>query len=179
MDNDQLAAAAKGGDESAFYELMQRHKVQMYKIAFACLGNEADALEAMQEVTYRAYLRIGKLREPKYFGTWIVRILLHYCADERKRRSRRYAAGELLGGKESAYEHNDESAYLDKVLLEAEVSKLVDPYQQVIRLKYYQDLTITEIARRMDHPEGTIKTWLHKALRGLRLRLVKDGERHD
>lgn len=37
-------------------------------------------------------------------------------------------------------------------------------------------MTITEIARTLKKPEGTIKTWLHKALGGLRQRLDKEGE---
>ncbi|MNE87137.1 ECF RNA polymerase sigma factor SigW [compost metagenome] len=41
-------------------------------------------------------------------------------------------------------------------------------YRQVLVLKYYRDMTLTEIAEVLDKPEGTVKTWLNKGLKQLR-----------
>ena len=61
-----------------------------------------------------------------------------------------------------------ESALLERMLLESEVERLEDNYRTVIQLKYYHDLTITEIARTLEKPEGTIKSWLFRARAMLR-----------
>ncbi|MNC25650.1 RNA polymerase sigma factor SigV [compost metagenome] len=41
-------------------------------------------------------------------------------------------------------------------------------YRQVLVLKYYRDMTLTEIAEVLGKPEGTVKTWLNKGLKQLR-----------
>jgi RNA polymerase sigma-70 factor (ECF subfamily) len=48
----------------------------------------------------------------------------------------------------------------------------------VIILKYFEDMTIAEIARVIGRPEGTVKTRLHQALSQLRKLLEKDGDFH-
>lgn len=176
MDITALAQAAKRGDDEAFYRLILHYKEQMYKIAYSYLKNEADALEAVQEATCRAYMQIRKLKEPDYVGSWLIRILLNYCADEAKRKNRRYGRQETAAAAGGLYSKDAESELMVKVLLESAVEELDANYQKVIQLKYYHDLTITEIAKKLKKPEGTVKTWLHKALGGLRKRLEKDGE---
>ncbi|GGH22190.1 sigma-70 family RNA polymerase sigma factor [Paenibacillus segetis] len=176
MNNELLALAAKRGDDAAFYSLITEHEEKMYRIAYAYLKNEADALEAVQETTCRAYMQIRKLKEPNYFGSWLIRILMNYCVDELKKRTRREGRQPVEAASVEQQLTNGETALLEKILLEAAVDQLDEKYQQVIQLKYYHDLTIIEIARTLNKPEGTIKTWLHKALGGLRQRLGKDGE---
>lgn len=176
MNNELLAFAAKRGDDEAFYSLITQYEEKLYRIAYTYLKNETDALEAVQEVTCRAYMHIRKLKEPNYFGSWLIRILMNYCADELKKRERRQ--GERKSSSITTEPHlgSGETALLEKMLLESAVEQLDANYQKVIQLKYYHDLTIIEIARTLEKPEGTIKTWLHKALGGLRKGLEKDGE---
>lgn len=176
MDNESLVIAAWRGDDEAFYSLITHHKDKMYRIAYTYLKNEADALEAVQETTCRAYMQIRKLKEPDYFGSWLIRILMNYCTDEVKRRSRRNGSGHASDSSSESRSASGESEWLDRIRLETAVDQLEANHQKVIQLKYYHDLTITEIARTLEKPEGTIKTWLHKALGALRQRLGKDGE---
>lgn len=176
MNNELLALAAKNGDDAAFYSLVTQQEEKMYRIAYTYLRNEADALEAVQEVTYRAYMRIRRLREPSYFVSWLIRILMNYCADEVKKRNRRNGRNHHQATASDQHLMGGESILIQRLLLESAVNELDANYQKVIQLKYYHDMTITEIARTLKKPEGTIKTWLHKALGGLRQRLDKEGE---
>jgi RNA polymerase sigma factor (sigma-70 family) len=67
----------------------------------------------------------------------------------------------------------------ERIELEEAVDALDDRSKQVIKLKYFYDYKISDIAKVMDCPEGTVKTWLHKALQGLRKQLQeKGGEKH-
>ena len=88
MDRTTMLKAAKKGNSEAFIQLLETQKGQIYRIAFAYLKNEQDALEAIQEVTFRAFKNIRKLKEPKYFSTWLTRIMINYCIDELKRKKR-------------------------------------------------------------------------------------------
>lgn len=178
MNNELLALAAKNGDDAAFYSLVTQQEGKMYRIAYTYLRNEDDALEAVQEATCRAYVRVRRLREPSFFVSWLIRILMNYCADEVKKRDRRNGRKYKLATTATDQDLvSGESILLERLLLESAVEELDANYRTVIQLKYYHDMTITEIARTLKKPEGTIKTWLHKALGGLRQRLDKDGER--
>lgn len=70
MDPAILIKKAVKGNKEAFYELISLYKEQLYKTAYAYLKNETDALEAIQEVTYRAYKNIKKLKQAHFFLTW-------------------------------------------------------------------------------------------------------------
>ncbi|MFD1908181.1 RNA polymerase sigma factor [Paenibacillus rhizoplanae] len=56
----------------------------------------------------------------------------------------------------------------DRLDLERAMSRIKPKYRHAVMLKYYQDMTITEIAKVLNKPEGTIKTWLREGLRLLR-----------
>jgi RNA polymerase sigma-70 factor (TIGR02954 family) len=164
----ELVRRAKRGDEAAFYELMQLHKVRLYRIALSYLKNSGDAVEALQEITYRAYRSIRKLKEPQYFTTWLTRILLNYCSDELKKRKQLLVSDDLINL--MGAEH--QSSWLE---VEEIIAQLDSKTRQVIELKYVHDFKIKEIAEILDCPEGTVKTWLHKGLKELRGQLEDKG----
>lgn len=58
---------------------------RLYRIAYCYLGNEAAALDAIDEAVYRGLRGLKKLRQMEYFDTWLIRILLNECAREKKR----------------------------------------------------------------------------------------------
>jgi RNA polymerase sigma-70 factor (TIGR02954 family) len=167
---EQLVLAARQGDEEAFFQLVCAEKERLYRIAFAYLRNETESLEALQEMTCRAYAKLSKLKEPRYFNTWLIRILIHYCIDEQKRKRKALPLTQLPDP------IKDPHAYLDdKLELEDAIEKLDPRYQHVIILKYYQDMTLPDIARLLEKPEGTVKTWLNKALTQLRTQFDSKG----
>ena len=72
---------AQNGDKEAFLALVQEQELPLYRAAKAVLRREADVEDAVQEAVLRAFYKIGDLRQPKYFKTWLTRILLNCCYD--------------------------------------------------------------------------------------------------
>lgn len=167
MEQLELIRLAKQGDSDVFYNLICQHKIQMYKIAYSYFRNEQDALEAIQETTYRAFNNLHKLTQDKYFKTWLLRILINYCIDENKRKKKIIE----LPVNSSINETEDTDSKLE---INHAISKLNSKYKSIIILKYYEDLTINDIADILEKPVGTIKTWLNKALKELRIILSKE-----
>ncbi len=59
----------------------------MYRVAWSILRNDADVQDALQDAALKAWEKRDKLREDKFFRTWITRILINVCYDtQRKRR---------------------------------------------------------------------------------------------
>ncbi|MFO1442515.1 sigma-70 family RNA polymerase sigma factor [Bacillus sp. Bva_UNVM-123] len=148
---------------------MQIHKIQLLKIALSYLRNEDDALEALQEVTFRAYQAVKKVKQPEYFSTWLIRIMLNYCHDQFKKKNRLVYADVDANISETV-------DYTNGIAVEEALQKLDPDCREVIILKYYHDLKIKDIAEILERPESTIKTWLYKGLMSLRQQLEERGE---
>ncbi|WP_066306670.1 sigma-70 family RNA polymerase sigma factor [Bacillus sp. FJAT-29814] len=166
---DKLVKKAVRGDDQAFLQLLHINKIDLYKTALSFLRNEEDALEAVQEVTYRAYKSIRSLKEPAYFKTWLIRIMINYCNDQLKKNKRVVLNDEFL--KQQGMKEN--YGFLE---LADALNSLDDRSREILSLKYFQDMKIKEIAETLQCPEGTVKTWLNKALKALRDKLEPKGD---
>ncbi|MBS4173380.1 sigma-70 family RNA polymerase sigma factor [Bacillus sp. FJAT-49736] len=163
-----LVEKAKKGDDTAFYQLVSGQKEQLYRIAMSYLKREEAALEAIQETTFRSYKAIKKLKNPEYFSTWLIRILINYCKDELKKQKRVIHHDDLAviaGAKEEAFPFEIEEA----------VYKLDEKFRDVIILKFFHDMKISDIATLLKCPESTVKTWLYKGLKALKHQLEEEG----
>ncbi|MFD1031621.1 sigma-70 family RNA polymerase sigma factor [Metaplanococcus flavidus] len=168
MDEVEVARKAINGDEEAFVALMQLHKEALLRTALAFLKNEHDALEALQETTYRAFRKIHTLKEPAYAKTWLIRITINYCQDQLKKDKHYVRDGESA----------ESTVSLDSTQLELQeaLSTLSADEQHLIHMKYFQGVKIKEIAAIEKIPEGTVKSRLHKTLRTLRSHFEGKGE---
>ncbi|KZE64850.1 RNA polymerase subunit sigma-70 [Fictibacillus phosphorivorans] len=168
MGTEQLVKKAIKGNDDAFLQLIQTYKVDLYKTALSFLRSEEEALEAIQEVTYRAYKGIRKIKEASYFKTWLIRIMINYCNDQLKSRKRVILNDEMLSSL-GVSENHTEMELKDAML------GLDEKSREILTLKYFHDLKIKDIADTMQCPEGTVKTWLNKALKALREKLEEKG----
>ena len=76
---EKLVRMAQRGDREAFVCLMEAHKLSMSRTALAVLHNEEDAADAIGDTVLTAFTKLCTLREPKYFKTWLTRVLLCNC----------------------------------------------------------------------------------------------------
>lgn len=164
------ADAACRGDEDAFYHLISTHKRKLYGIAYSYLRSEADALEVVQETICRAWSKCNRLKDPESFMPWLIRILINCSIDEQKRRKR---VTPLTIETSTA---TAEMVSVQRLDLEMALERLKPKYRHVLTLKYYQDMTLTDIAKVLDCPEGTVKTWLHQGLKQIRGQMNSGGE---
>ena len=154
----------KGNDE-AFLQLIDIIKENLYRTAFSYVKNEEGALDVVQETVYKAYISIDKIKNPKFFKTWITRILINNSLDYiKKNKNVVYLENNDLIKTIGAKEHNKD----EKIYIWEAIESLDPKYREIISLKYFDDLTINEIAAVLNYPVGTVKTYLNKGLNGLR-----------
>lgn len=166
MDEQRLIEQAIRGNEQAIVELLKQNQARLYKIAYAYLKSEHDAIDAIQEMTYRCLKKIHTVKEPVYFNTWLIRILINICLDMKKKQDR----VELIAEIEITQQDNHPLEMAD-ILLELPIEQ-----QELIYLRYYKDLKMKDIAIIQQVSEGTIKSRLHHTLRKLRSILIERGE---
>ena len=161
---------AINGDEEAFTHLINSKKEQLYRTAFAYVKNKEDALDIIQETVYKAYISIDKLKEPKYFNTWVTKILINNAITFMKKNSKIIYLEENELNNISCLEYNSD----EKLDLLYAVDELEEKIKKVIILKYLNDLTICEVAKVLEIPEGTVKTYLNKGLSKLKIYFGKE-----
>lgn len=166
--NEKIVKKAIKGDDQAFLQLIRLYKIDLYKTALSFLRNEEEALEAIQEVTYRAYKNIRTIRDISYFKTWLIRIMINYCNDQLKKKKQVILDEQMILLKGVSENHAG-------MELKDAMMGLDERSREILTLKYFHDMKIKEIASAMKCPEGTVKTWLNKALSALREKLEEKG----
>jgi len=170
VDTNEKVKLAQKGDDNAFYELISERKGQLYKTAFAYVKNKEEALDIVSDTVYKAYISIKKLKEPSFFNTWLTRILINTSLDCINKNSRVVSFEENISPDIGIISKDDEQI----IDLKVAVDKLQGEYKTIVILKYFEDMTLMEIANILQHPLGTVKTKLHRALGELRLDLKEE-----
>lgn len=163
-----LVEKAQSGDEKAFYELLEPLQAQLYRIAFVYTQNENDAVDIFQQSVIQAFEAIHQLREPSYFSTWFTRIVIN-CSKTYIEKNKHTELIDPMRFDDLVSEHI--SLIDEQVDLWQALSTLEEKYKTVLLLRFYQDLTIKEIAQILDYPEGTVKTNIRRGLKQLRHQL--------
>ena len=155
---EQLVRAAIEGHQEAFEQLIKTEKSKLFAKAYSYVGTKEDAADIVQETLLQAYKSIHQLKEPKYFSTWLFKILLRQCfAFLRKKKKTLIVETNL---QQQLIEHDESTTY--EFVHEA-LSMLRKDYQTVLILFYFYDFTIQEIANFLDKPINTIKIHLHRS----------------
>ena len=157
---------AKKGDIEAFIKLMDINKTYMYKVAKSILNNNEDIADAIQETILSCYKNIEKLKEIKYFKTWMTRILINKCNDViRANKNIIYIEQE----KEEGYSENIEQS----VSLRECFDRLKPDYKIVMIMYYDQGFNSKEISEILNINESTVRTRMARGRDYLREHYLK------
>jgi RNA polymerase sigma-70 factor (ECF subfamily) len=151
-----------GTRTEAFQRLADQHLEASYRLAYAILGNAADAQDATHDAFVTAWRKWSTLRDLSAFESWFARILVNTCRNRLRRLFRTRPldlSDELRATAGDAYRGSD-----DRALIEAALATLSADHRIVVALRFYRDLTVEEIARWLSLPAGTVKSRLHYAL---------------
>src|SRR4051812_2647313 len=90
--DEQLLARHAAGDRLALEELFRRYRQPAYRVAYRLLGNEADALDAVQEGFVKVLTHLPDFQGRSSFKTWLLRVVSNAALDLGRQRGRRSAA---------------------------------------------------------------------------------------
>ena len=158
-------------DDKAFEKLIEHYKEYLYKTAYLYVKNGADALDIVGETIYKSFIGRKKFKDYSFFKTWITRILINNAIDLLKKKK-----------KLSSVDNNDlfvEGKSIEDVINYIDLYDAIDllniKYKNAIIMRYFNGMTIEEVAKVMELPEGTVKTYLHRGKQCL-ARLLKEEE---
>ena len=170
MENDQeLIALVLAGDRDAFTALVELYQRPVFNLTFRMLNDAREAEDAAQEAFLRAYQHLDRYDRSRSFKTWLLSIASNHCIDRiRRRRLTWLSIDEPLPPHPALA--SDETEPEDAALMserDAMVQGLLDQlapeYRAAVVLRYWHDLSYTEIAELLDTTESAIKSRLFRA----------------
>jgi len=171
----ELARRALAGSQAAYSELVERYASSAVNVAVRLVNDRALAEELAQEAFVRAFARLGTFDQERRFSSWFFQILHNVSVDYlRRRRVETVSLDALLtagyagpsDNPSSSPESEAERAELAEALTNA-LGRLRHDFREAVVLKYHQGLSVDEIAGILGVPEGTVKTYLHRARKEL------------
>lgn len=157
MGSTDLVNQAIQGDREAFIRLIRDIENSLYNTAKSMLRKEEDVADAIQETILNAYKSVHTLREPRYFKTWLFRILINECNTMLSRRALSTAYAEVPS------EKREHSSPYDEVDMREAVDHLEESKRIVVVLHYFEDLSLRQVADALNISESAVKMRLTRA----------------
>jgi len=180
--DEQLLASFAAGRREVLDELFRRYRLLAYRVAFRLLGNEADALDAVQEGFVKVLTHLQGFEGRSSFKTWLLRVVSNAALDLGRQRGRRETASlEGPGAEEQSWSHalveydpalGLEQADLRHMLTQA-LATLPEAQRRTFVLHADAELSYREVADVMGISIGTVMSRLYYARQKLRAYLAR------
>lgn len=143
---------------------------RMYRVACAYLRGEHDRLDAVSQAILRAWEKHGGLRQPQYFDTWLIRILIRECIAIQRRRARVIPMDTLpdMPAPESPAD--------TPLALREALSRLPEKLRVVLALYYMEGFNVAEISRILRISTGAVCSRLSRGRDQMRAMLKEEIE---
>jgi len=174
---ERLVKASSRGNRDAFDQLVGLYQHKAMQVAVSILGNADGAAEAVQAGFVKAYLSINKLREPKLFEIWLLRIISNTAISQRKTAKRRKEAANTADchSQEISTFSPAETADIRELreAIQTAMLKLSKKESQAITLFGLDDLSQEQVAEIMGCSVGAVKWHVFRARKKLKILLRK------
>lgn len=141
-------------EKTEFIEYISKNRKKLYAIAYAILGNEMDAEDAVGNAILRGYEHLDQLKDASKIRSWMTVITKNEAIKIKQK-------GMILPGDEMLENFlepvKDHYSELWDIVL-----KLKEEFRLVVVLYYYSELSIKEIGQVLEIPAGTVKSRLKR-----------------
>lgn len=178
-----LVKRAGNGDRAAFEEIVETNKKKVFYLAYNLTGSMPDAEDLSQEVFLKAYKNIGKFKGEASLSSWLYRITLNAFLDrkrkvsfqvEKEQRTLEDNEGVITGTHGDTMpgtmpmnpEKFAESQQIQKHI-ETALEQLSPKERTVFVMRHYQDMPGKQVGELLNISEGTVKTFLFRAIKKL------------
>ena len=165
--NGEVIHACQQGDRDAFRMLFEAYKDRVYSIAVYSIGDSSIADDVTQQIFLKLFTTIKQFRGDSEFTTWLYRLVVNACMDERRRRRRWFSWGDMpeVTANDASQKKPQEKQFARLEVAEAvrgAIGQLKPKFRLPILLKYVEGLSYEEIAIVMNCSKGTVASRLNR-----------------
>jgi RNA polymerase sigma-70 factor (ECF subfamily) len=163
-----LVRRAAAGDAAAMEDLLVRAQEVAYRFSLMVCGHADDAEDVMQEALIKTYRRVGTIKDPSAFRTWLFRTVRNACLMKRRKRVDEPSRVESLDAShdQATTARNPADAAINSWLgaqLRRALFALPPQYRMIVMLRDMEGLSTREAAKVSGMTEDNVKTRLHRA----------------
>jgi RNA polymerase sigma-70 factor, ECF subfamily len=165
-EDEELLARFRGGDGTAFDEIVTRYERRVFSIAIRICRHHDDARDVTQDVFITALRTLGSFRGDAQLSTWLHRVTVNASLDLVRKRQRREGPGLEEVGDKPDEAPGPEAAAIGSVRareVHAALGRIPADQRAVIVLHDLQGLDYAEVAAAVEVPVGTVKSRIHRA----------------
>lgn len=179
-----LAARASGGDRAAYGELYQRYVEKIYRYIYFKVGGRDETEDLTSQTFLKAWDAIGDYEWRNHpFGAWLFRIAHNLVVDYHRAKKETVGLDDAtpqLEGRTSKDALRPEQVLGEMITMERvrrAIGRLTEEQQQVLILRFFDELSTGEVATIMGKNSGAIRGLQFRALSALRdlLHREQDG----
>ena len=152
-------------DKDEFLSLTLDSESTLFHVSLSILHNEQDCADAVQEAILKAYESRHKLKEIRYFKTWIVRIVINECYSILRKKKRFQIFDDAVQEGNANLSSYVKEEYID---LYRAINRLSEKEKICVILYYLEDYSVAETADVLHIPIGTVKSRLNHARKELK-----------
>ena len=181
-----------GQETGEFEQRYEEWSARVYRYLAHLLGFGSTTDDLFQETWMKAIEHQGQLRDRRRFGPWILRIARNLAFNHARLRRRRAQVwilsslsaetgaspdtGPYAGQADGRPGPREEAIQAERRRILSEVLSGVDEdVKEMLQLRYFENLTLAEVAAVVDQPLGTVCTKVYRALRQIRQRMELQG----
>jgi RNA polymerase sigma-70 factor (ECF subfamily) len=155
------------GDETAFAQVYQRYSGPMFVVALRVLGSRELAADAMQQAFLQAWRAAATVSPDTQIAGWLFTIAKRCAIDVWRKEGRHVGPDASPGAMEDPSATPDLDKIWDAWQVRSALDELANEEREVVRLAYFEGLSQSQIASRLDIPLGTVKSRTGRAQRQL------------
>ena len=163
---------AADGDRERLAGILRSVQDPIFRYCLSQLKDAEQATEATQETATRMIRNLGQFAGKSQLSTWILGIARNVCREQKRKLHRWNQSTEAEPHVECSNEHKlvqqESNARLRKA-----VNELPSRQREAIALRFFESLSVAEIAKVMSVSTGTVKATLNNAIKKLKSRLVE------
>ena len=173
---DNLIHAAKGGEAEAFGKLYDDYQPKIYRFVLLKVTHREEAEDLTHQVFMNAWQKISSYEHRGFpFSSWLYQIARNTVIDHYRTKRQTTSLDEMDPDDIIFAEHShiDLDLKLQLVGVQKELRTLKQDHQDVILMRFVEELSIKETAKALKRSEGAVKLLQHRAMNELRKRLTK------
>ncbi len=186
-DFELVQSAVQGNQQAAYAALMARYRDTVFHTMLKMVRNRDDAEDLTMEAFAKAFIKLKSYTPAYAFSTWLFKIATNNGIDfiRRQRMEMLSIDDHISEGSERDFSNNLHSDSLDpeerfirdqrQKIMRLTLFKLSEKYRTMIELRYFEELSYSEISTRLGLPVGTVKAQLFRA-KELLLEILKHEE---
>ncbi|MGG1876505.1 RNA polymerase sigma factor [Paenibacillus cisolokensis] len=174
----RLVKQAQKGNKEALLQLILADQDAYYRLAYSYMGNEHDAMDALEDMIVTIYEKIDQLHHGEAFYSWSKTILVNRCKTLLRNRTRYLPMQEEEEASLAGMTDDNPFRYSESAMnMQELLSHLNAKQREVIELRYIHDLSYQTIADMTGAPLGTIKSRMTQGLK--KLKDLIGGDRYE